>query len=544
MKQISRCLLCLAILVRGVFAEWQLHGGLNCFSGHGAGAGIPGGNPAPGRLRPDACKVLCEANPDCDGVIVQKGQPSGVCYLRKQLSVAGCMGSRDFDLWLLTAREGPGRELGMGMGEEPRIQPPPLSIAISILPRAVFKNHEGGYNLYRIPALVRVGGAEVLAFIEGRRSGSDAGHIDLVMKRSTNDGADWGPIQIVAGGSGDIARGNPSPVYCETTGRLLLVWSWNNLDLYVQSSDDKGKTWSDARKFSHMVKRPGWGWVATGPGHAIQLRRGEHEGRIVVPFNAFFADALMKKVVHRRGCAGIDECSHYYSHEEQTQDVRVEIENPLDPEMGTLRSRWYNGTTELPLYVWAGDRSGVFYSDDGGDTWQLGGMVNSRIGSSECQVAETDEGLFISFRVEDKDSGCRKMAFSRDGGQSFEDFFEPQVCIPDPVCQGSMVALEDGRLVTCGPGTSSSREDITLHISHGSADQSSLGFARLGLVEGGDGGYSDIVLLEPGPSGRARVGVIWEHGFAGGAGYAVVDMPPAEETEFKDPEDPWATLLA
>merc|ERR1740138_838851 len=95
--------------------------------------------------------------------------------------------------------------------------------------------------------------------------------------------------------------------------------------------------------------------------------------------------------------------------------------------MGTLQSRWYNGTTELPLYVWAGDRSGVFYSDDGGDTWQLGGMVNSRIGASECQVAETDEGLFISFRVEDKDSGCRKMAFSRDGGQSFEDFFEPQV---------------------------------------------------------------------------------------------------------------------
>jgi sialidase-1 len=388
-----------------------------------------------------------------------------------------------------------------------------------------------------------VGGAEVLAFIEGRQDGGDAGHIDLVMKRSTNDGADWGPAQVVAGGSGDIARGNPSPVYCDKTGRLLLVWSWNNLDVYVQFSDDKGKTWSDARKISDMVKRPGWGWVATGPGHAIQLRRGEHEGRIVVPFNTFFADALMKKVIHRRGCAEIDECSHYYNSEEQTQDVRVEIENPLDPEMGTLRSRWYNGTTDLPLYVWAGDRSGVFYSDDGGDTWQLGGMVNSRIGSSECQVAETDEGLFISFRVEDKDSGCRKMAFSRDGGQSFEDFFEPEACVPDPVCQGSVVALEDGRLVACGPGSSEAREDTTLHISHGSAERGSFDFALLGLVEKGDGGYSDVVLLEPSPSGKARVGVIWEHGFAGGAGYAVVDMPSTEETEFKDPEDPWAALV-
>jgi len=272
------------------------------------------------------------------------------------------------------------------------------------------------------------------------------------------------------------------------------------------------------------------------------LRRGKHEGRIVVPFNSFFADALVKKVVHRQGCAEIDECSQYYKNEDKVQDVRVEIENPLDPEMGTLQSRWYNGTTDLPLYVWAGDRSGVFYSDDGGSTWQLGGMVNSRIGSSECQVAETDEGLFISFRVEDKDSGCRKMAFSRDGGQSFEDFFEPQVCIPDPVCQGSLVALGDGRLVTAGPGTSAERKDISLHISRGSVDRGSLGFAKLGLVEGGDGGYSDVVLLEPSSSGRERVGVIWEHGFVGGAGFAVVDMPSTEETEFKDPEDPWAIL--
>jgi sialidase-1 len=316
----------------------------------------------------------------------------------------------------------------------------------------------------------------------------------------------------------------------------------NNMDLYAQFSDDKGKTWSQARKFTDMVKRPGWGWVATGPGHAIQLRQGEHEGRIVVPFNSFFADALVKKVVHRHGCAEIDECAHYYKNEDKVQDVRVEIENPLDPEMGTLQSRWYNGTTELPLYVWAGDRSGVFYSDDGGDTWQLGGMVNSRIGSSECQVAETDDGLFISFRVEDKDTGCRKMAFSRDGGRSFEGFFEPQVCIPDPVCQGSLVALWDGRLVTAGPGTSAERKDISLHISRGNHDRGSLGFAKLGLVEGGDGGYSDVVLLEPGPSGRERVGVIWEHGFKGGAGFAVVDMPSTEETEFKDPEDPWAVL--
>mmetsp|Transcript_91266 Transcript_91266/g.237793 ORF Transcript_91266/g.237793 Transcript_91266/m.237793 type:complete len:543 (-) Transcript_91266:71-1699(-) len=541
MKQVSRSPWSLVILARLAAAEWQLHESKNCFSGHGAGAAIPGGNPAPGKLGHDQCRALCNANPACSGVIVQRGHPYGTCYMRRQLSVPSCLNSNDFDLWVLLVREAPapGRELGMGIGEEPRIQPPPLSIHTSISPRRVFANHEGGYNVYRIPALVHVGGSEVLAFIEGRSSGSDAGHIDIIMKRSTNDGEQWGPIQVVAGGPGDVARGNPSPVYCEKTGKLLLIWNWNNLDLYVQSSDDKGRTWSKPRKFSSMVKRPGWGWVATGPGHAIQLRRGEHKGRIVVPFNSFFADALVKKVHHRQGCAEIGECARYYNNHHQ--DVRVEIENPLDPEMGILKSKWYNGTTDLPLYVWAGDRSGVFYSDDGGDTWHLGGMVNSRIGSSECQVAETDEGLVISFRVEDKDTGCRKMAFSGDGGLSFEHFFEPQVCIPDPVCQGSVVALDDGRIVTAGPGQHDARKDITLHISHGSVVHNSIGFTKLGMVEAGDGGYSDVAVLPP-KAGRARVGVIWEHGFAGGAGYAVVDMPPIEETEFKDPEDPWAIL--
>ena len=32
-----------------------------------------------------------------------------------------------------------------------------------------------------------------------------------------------------------------------------------------------------------MDKREGWGWYATGPVHGIQLQRGKHAGRLVVP---------------------------------------------------------------------------------------------------------------------------------------------------------------------------------------------------------------------------------------------------------------------
>lgn len=50
-------------------------------------------------------------------------------------------------------------------------------------------------------------------------------------------------------------------------------------------SDDDGLTWTPPREITRDVKRPAWGWYATGPGAAIQLARGPHAGRIVVACN-------------------------------------------------------------------------------------------------------------------------------------------------------------------------------------------------------------------------------------------------------------------
>ncbi len=53
-----------------------------------------------------------------------------------------------------------------------------------------------GYNVYRIPAIVRSTNGSLLAFCEARASGSDAGNIDVVMRRSTNNGVSWEPMQL------------------------------------------------------------------------------------------------------------------------------------------------------------------------------------------------------------------------------------------------------------------------------------------------------------------------------------------------------------
>jgi len=260
------------------------------------------------------------------------------------------------------------------------------------------------------------------------------------------------------------------------------------------------------------------------------------------------ADSLVKTIVRQRGCAQVDECAQYYDSSQRSLDVMVEVSNPSDPQMEPLRSRWYNDTTEAPLFVWSGNRAGVFYSDDAGDSWQLGGMVDSRLGSSECMASETEQGLVLSFRVEDPDTGCRKMAFSTDGGESFGHYFEPEVCIPDPVCQGSLTTLDDGRLVACGPGSSDARVDITLHVSMAISalrthTTDPVPFRKLGLVKTGEGGYSDIVQLEHSASGVPRVGVLSELGFQGGCVFSDVELPVASDTALVDPEDPWAALV-
>ena len=55
----------------------------------------------------------------------------------------------------------------------------------------------GEYNNYRIPALVVTNEGTLLAFCEGRESG-DTGDINLLMKRSEDNGMTWSNEQVVS----------------------------------------------------------------------------------------------------------------------------------------------------------------------------------------------------------------------------------------------------------------------------------------------------------------------------------------------------------
>src|SRR5262245_18838055 len=83
---------------------------------------------------------------------------------------------------------------------------------------SVFDAGKDGYHTYRIPSLITTKEGTLLAFCEGRKAGtSDAGDIDLLLRRSSDGGKTWGKTQVVWD-DGPNTCGNPCPVIDAATG--------------------------------------------------------------------------------------------------------------------------------------------------------------------------------------------------------------------------------------------------------------------------------------------------------------------------------------
>jgi sialidase-1 len=185
----------------------------------------------------------------------------------------------------------------------------------------IFVSGQDGYHTFRIPALVTSKSGVLLAFCEGRKnSSSDAGDIDLVLKRSADNGETWGKMQLVWD-DGPSTIGNPCAVVDRDTGTVWLAFTRNNDGVFVMKSTDEGATWADPLEITGNVKLPDWTWYATGPGHGIQLK----SGRLLIPCD------------HRiRGLPRPDSLAH------------------------------------------------VLYSDDHGATWKLGGSLSKKTNECEA----------------------------------------------------------------------------------------------------------------------------------------------------------------
>src|ERR1700704_5928079 len=108
----------------------------------------------------------------------------------------------------------------------------------------VFKAGQDGYHTYRIPVIVLAKNGDLLAFAEGRKnSAGDHGNIDIVLKRSRDEGKTWGPLQLVQDEDADprakVWIGNPTPIVDladpKHPGRIWLVFTRSNEKMFVTS---------------------------------------------------------------------------------------------------------------------------------------------------------------------------------------------------------------------------------------------------------------------------------------------------------------------
>lgn len=326
---------------------------------------------------------------------------------------------------------------------------------------------DDAYAAIRIPAIVQSKRGTLLAFAEGRPVDHDHGKNDIILKRSEDGGQTWGAMQVLAN-SGDDSLNDPCALALHDPDRILLFYQRypegyhgrasghtkladpgyggpTNTQTFLITSEDDGKTWSEPRDMTRTLRRPDA--VAVGsPGNFIQLARGAHPGRLVLPL----------------------------------------YENIPLGESGRMH------------------KLSAAYSDDLGETWQLGARVsydNIDGWGTEAQIAECADGtLLLSARNQDGGVG-RILARSNDGGVTWgQAWFE--TALQTPPCMSSLVARVDSGgentvLFHTLPNTKDQRENGQLYRS----TDCGATWTHDQAIYPGEFAYSALVVLDNGNLG-------------------------------------------
>lgn len=347
----------------------------------------------------------------------------------------------------------------------------------------VFISGTDGYKSFRIPAIIGLSNGDLLAFCEGRVHGAgDFGDIDIVAKRSTDQGKTWGSLQNIVN-MDTLQAGNPAPVVDLTdpnypNGRIFLFYNTGNnhegevrkgngmREVWYKTSADNGLTWSNPVNITLQTHRPrqpqvnpaynfseDWRSYANTPGHAMQFSSGKYKGRIFVAAN------------HSAG-------------DPQPQFTDYEAHG--------------------------------YYSDDHGRTFHLGATVEIP-GSNESTAAEiSNNRLMMNSRNQKGDIRQRIISISSNGGATWDTtYFDP--ALPDPVNQGSLLTLGKLKgktiLAFCNAADTKHRDNLTLRISY---DEGKTWKKNFVIARGADGkgdysAYSDLVNV-----GKNKIGVLFE----------------------------------
>lgn len=336
----------------------------------------------------------------------------------------------------------------------------------------LFKGGDAGSRFYRIPALVTAADGSLVAVVDKRweRMNDLPSHIDVVARRSEDNGRTWSEPILIAGKDTEAGYGDATIVLDRKSGHLLCLmasgnglWQSNYEDyqhINVCKSTDNGKTWTEPRDITSQIYGPScsdpvrkkWYGGFAASGRATQLR----DGRIM------FVMAMR-----------------------------------TTPEWGGRLSNY------------------AIYSDDGGETWSVSKNPGDTNGD-EAKVVELENGDIL-MSIRNRDKGRRKFSRSTDRGETWsEPVIQPDLI--EPACNGDIIRYSsktDGDkrniLLHSLPADSLVRRNVSVSVSY---DEGETWPVRRTLMESLSA-YSSLTVLPDGTIGMLIEDGKWDANLPG-----------------------------
>ncbi|MBE6633992.1 MAG: exo-alpha-sialidase [Ruminococcaceae bacterium] len=317
---------------------------------------------------------------------------------------------------------------------------------------------DGKYTNHRIPGVVVTKKDTVIVYCEARtrdtsHSLKDAGDwalMDIYIQRSEDGGKTFGdPIYMDKGD--DLRACVNNPVMIVGNDNTLHMLYCKNYSLYggglwYRRSTDDGLTWSEPRNvYSSASAKVKFDCFAFGPTHGICTR----DGVLMSP---------VWLVLEGTGSEG-------------------------------------NKTDHGPALGY------VFYSKDNGETWQLSDRT-AQTGGEMCIAELSDGSIYLNARA----TGYRKVTVSPNGINGWQTTYADEQ-LPDPSCCGGMVTVDLPGLpyahlfVNCASPEKEDRTKVKLRVSFDDC----VTWEKSVMLSEYEGGYCDVAV-----DSKGKIYVLYE----------------------------------
>ena len=296
---------------------------------------------------------------------------------------------------------------------------------------------------WRIPAILCLDDGTLLAVNDKRKYNETdlPQDIDIVYRRSTDNGATWSEPQTLITGTG-VGRGYGDPALVQTVdGDVLCMFAGHNgyfqstpdnpICIFLMRSTDRGQTWGDTVNLTSVAwdAQSSYHAAFVASGNGLRLKQGPHQGRLL------FAASLLR-----------------------------------------------NGQNVSDNYV--------LYSDDNGYTWQRSEMAYEA--GDESKLIELNDGRIL---LSARRTGERGWNVSSDGGETWGPA-QLWSSLKSNACNGDMLRLDDTTLIHSLPN-SMRRENVSIFTSN---DEGQSWHSPV-LLCSGPSVYSSLTMLSDGTIG-------------------------------------------